>query len=136
MVDDQVNQYTVERLRNLKREHEERVQALLRLHPIEADQARHELCQSILKIIVKERSNFVWLHEKKPYSSHLHKRAVEQYAFDIVFDEVKKLRRVSGYEQLSLAIISELKRDVTLQEKDVQNLLIEIDKLIEKLTDE
>lgn len=136
MVDDQVNQYTVEKLRDLKRQHEERVQALLQFHPIEVDLVRRELCQSALKVLEKERSNFEWLRERKPYSNHLHQRAVEEYAFKIVFEEVKKLRRVSGYEQLSLAVLNEIKRNTALREKDVQNLLKDIGELIEKLSDE
>lgn len=85
------------------------------------------LFEKVIKRISKERPNFKYISENRPFNSKLHKKAVLDYSFELIIGEVGELKNIKKYREISKNIIK------AAQEKNVIRLLELLDVLEKRL---
>ena len=81
------------------------------------------LYKKVLERIKKEYPNFSHINTGKPYKSDLHKKAVEQYSFELLKEDLIALEKIQKLRKLTNTIIQEIDNN------EVQAIIELLDKL-------
>jgi hypothetical protein len=99
---------------------------------IHAKQAKHdkECLQQVLHRLQAERLNFNQIESRRgQYKSEAHRKAVEVKSFDLLLLEIKALRSIRKFRRQAIAIAKEVERNQSLDIKEVDELIVQLNEL-------
>lgn len=99
---------------------------------IHAKRAKHDqgLLQQVLDRLQAERLDFDQIVSRKGrYYSEAHRKAAEVDSFDLLLPEIKALRSIPKFRRRADAIAKEVERNQSLDKKDVDKLIVQLNEL-------
>lgn len=99
---------------------------------IHAKRAKHDqgVLQQTLGRLQEERLDFDQIVSRKGrYHSPAHRKAVEVDSFELLLPEIHSLRSIPKFRRRAEAIVKEIERNQTLEQKDVDKLLVLLNEL-------
>jgi hypothetical protein len=99
---------------------------------VHAKRAKHDqgIMQQVLQRLRDERPNFVQIVCRKgQYNSAAHRKAVEVSSFDLLLPEIQSLLAFQKLRNMADAIVKEVVRNQSLDKKDVEKLILQLNEL-------